>query len=176
MNPLLLLAIGGLLAFIILMLVFKTRKQRVIILLLFAVGGACAGWYGYKEFTRTNEDLAKVKADIKVTATQLVGEYKTNDSTADKKYLNKIIEVEGNVKKVEKDEKGNYTIVLGDTSLLSIRCSMDTVHQQDAALLNAGSSTIVRGAYSGFKKNELMGVDLGSDVELVRCAVIKKKN
>jgi hypothetical protein len=51
---------------------------------------------------------------------------------------------------------------------------MDSVHQQDAARLAVGSSAILRGACTGFKKNELMGEDLGSDVELNRCAVIEK--
>jgi tRNA_anti-like len=151
-----------------------SKKKTIWTIILLAV--AAGAFYGYKQYTRTNKDLAKVKADVTITADTLITEYSTNDSVANKKYLGKIVEVTGNVKKIEKDEKGYYTVVLGDTaSLSSVRCSMDSVHQQDAARLAVGSSAILRGACTGFKKNELMGEDLGSDVELNRCAVIEKK-
>ena len=177
MNPILLIGIGGVVVFIILLFIFKKRSQRIVLFLLFLIGGAGAGWYGYKEYNRTNKDLENVKADFSLASNDLIKEYKANDSLADKKYLGKIIEVSGNVKKIEKDDTGYFTIILGDTtSLSSVRCSIDTVHQQDAAELKEGSSAILRGACTGFKKNELLGEDLGSDVELNRCAIIKKKN
>lgn len=151
-------------------------SRKKIIWTIIVVAVAAGAYYGYKQYTRTNKDLAKVKADTVIGAAALVAEYSANDTIADKKYLGKIIEVAGNVKKIEKDEKGYYTIVLGDTaSLSSVRCSIDTVHQQDAARIVIGSSAILRGACTGFKKNELLGEDLGSDVELNRCAVIEKK-
>ena len=100
-------------------------------MLLVIAGG---GWYAYKEYTRTNTDLIKVRADYKISATTIINEYETNDSTANKKYLGKIVELSGNIKDVKKDESGFYTVVLGDTtSLSSVRCSIDTVHQPDAA-------------------------------------------
>lgn len=176
MNPLLMIGIGGIVVFIILLLLFRKKKQRIILFLLLLVGGAGGGLYVYKEYNRTNTDIADTKADYTIGAMDLIREYKASDSLADKKYLGKIIEVSGNVKKIEKDDAGYFTIVFGDTTTLaSVRCSIDTVHQQDAAQLATGSSAIVRGACTGFKKNELLGEDLGSDVELNRCAIIKKK-
>lgn len=81
----------------------------------------------------------------------------------------------GNVKAIEKDEKGYYTIVLGDSqSLSSVRCSMDTTHNQDAAHLTNGSSATVRGSCNGFNKDE-SGL-LGSDVILNYCVIISTKN
>ena len=114
-----------------------------------------------------------VKADIKVSAINVIHEYEANDSASNQKYLGKIVEVDGNIKKIEADDKGFYTIVLGDTSSLSsVRCSMDSTHQKDAAKLVAGSSTTVRGSCTGFNKDEL---GLGSDVILNRCVIISKK-
>jgi hypothetical protein len=170
MNSQLLLVMIVLLVLIILLLIFKTKKQRLFLLVLFVAGG---GWYGYREYTRTNQDLTNVKADVKIVASALIHEYETNDSAANKKYLGKVIEVDGNVKKVEKDEAGLYTVVLGDTAgLSSVRCSVDTLHRQDAAQLIIGSSAIVRGACTGFNKDEM---GLGSDVILNRCVIIQNK-
>ena len=147
------------------------NKKKIVWLLLLAV--AFGGLYVYKQYIRTNKDLTKVNADVYITAVALVKEYETNDSTADKKYSGRIIETNGMVKDIQKDEGGNYTIVLGDTaSMSSVRCSMDSVHQQDAALITVGSSAIVRGACTGFNKDEM---GLGSDVILNRCVIIMEK-
>ena len=170
MNPLLLLVIIGLLVFVILLWTFRKRK---IILFIIIIGAVAIGWYGYKEFYRTNKDLANVKPDVKIPAADLIKEYEKNDSLANTKYLDKIIETNGNVKVIEKDDKGYYTIVLSDAeNMSSVRCSMDTVHQEDAARLAVGSSAMVRGACTGFNKDEM---GLGSDVILNRCVVIQQK-
>jgi len=173
MNSLLLLIIIVLLVFIILLLLFKTKKQRVILFILFAAGGVVA-WYGYKEYTRTNKDIANVKADVKIITTDLIQQYETDDSSANKKYLGKVIETNGIIKDIKKDEAGYYTVVLGDTaSMSSVRCSMDSAHQQDASTLAIGSSAIVRGVCTGFNKDEM---GLGSDVILNRCVIVQNKN
>lgn len=148
-----------------------SRKKTIILVISLVVAGAA--WYGYNEFSRTNEDLIDVKPDFTLAATGLIAEYETADAAATAKFNGKIVEVAGLVKNIEKDEKGYYTIVLGDSSSLSsVRCSIDTTHQDDAAKLNAGSSATIRGACTGFNKDEM---GLGSDVILNRCAIINKK-
>jgi len=146
----------------------KKKIIWFIVLLVVAIGGL----YAYKEYTRTNKDLTKVKADIQITAVALVKEYETNDSSANNKYSGRVLEIVGMVKDIQKDD-GNYTLVLGDTAVMSsVRCSMDSVHQQDAALLIVGSSATVRGICTGFNKDEM---GLGSDVILNRCVIIRNK-
>jgi hypothetical protein len=148
-----------------------TRKKIIWIILLVAAAGG--GLYAYKEYNRTNKDLRHAKPDFIVLANGLISEYESNDSLANKKYNGKVVEISGPVKKIEKDEKGFYTVVLGDiSSMSSVRCSIDTAHQEDAAVLTAGSSAIVRGACTGFNKDEM---GLGSDVILNRCVIINKK-
>ncbi|MBK5270517.1 MAG: hypothetical protein JJE22_05825 [Bacteroidia bacterium] len=131
-------------------------------------------WQGVSEYNRANKDFSNVTADIKIVATDLIQEYETNDSSANKKYLGKIIEISGVIKDIAKDEAGYYTVVLGDTaSMSSVRCSMDSVHQQDAARQTIGSSATVRGSCTGFNKDEM---GLGSDVILNRCVIVQNKN
>jgi hypothetical protein len=147
------------------------RKTSLLLILLIIVLGMA--WYAWKEFGRTNPDLKNTKPDYTIAATELIREYEMNDSAANSKFNGKVVEIKGNVKKVEKDDMGYYTIILGtDTILSSVRCSMDTTHQQDAAMIRAGTSVTVRGACTGFNKDEM---GLGSDVILNRCAVINKK-
>ena len=102
-----------------------------------------------------------------------VKEFEINDSSANRKYLGKIIETDGIVKEVSKDEAGYYTVVLGEEGKMSaIRCSMDTVHKQDASRLKVGSSVVIRGSCTGFNKDEM---GLGSDVILNFCVIVSTK-
>jgi uncharacterized protein (DUF1330 family) len=148
-----------------------SRKKIILLILLVAI--AAVGWYAWKEYSRTNKDLQKVKPDYVLTAAEILNEYESNDTAATKKYNGKVIELSGNVKTLEKDEQGFYTVVLGEgNSLSSVRCSMDSSHKEDAARLSAGTSTTVRCACTGFNKDEM---GLGSDLILNRCAIIGKK-
>jgi tRNA_anti-like len=148
-----------------------SKKKIIWLTILLAV--AIGAWYGFREYNRSNPDLSKVKADIRIRATDIIKEYEQNDSIADKKYLGKVVEVTGNVKKVEKDEGGYFTVVLGNAaSLSSVRCAIDTTRQQDAASLTIGSSAIVRGNCTGFNKDEM---GLGSDVILNFSVIIPDK-
>lgn len=170
--PLALKIIGAaVIVFIVLLIVWKKGRKLVWPLLVIATG-LCL-WQGLKEYNRKNQDLNDVKADIKISATSLIHEYEMNDSLSNEKYLGKVVEVDGNVKEVKADDGGFYTVILGDAGgLSSVRCSMDSTHQQDAAKLVPGSSTTVRGSCTGFNKDEL---GLGSDVILNRSVIIVKK-
>jgi hypothetical protein len=137
------------------------------------LAGAGGAWYGYREFNRLNKDLATARPDFVLTASELTREYEMDEQTAGKKFNGKIVEVSGKVRRVEKDEKGFYTVVLGDSGLSSVRCAIDTNHNSDAAILKPGTSTTIRGACTGYYKDDL---GLGSDAILNRCAVVHKKN
>ena len=162
---------------VILLIIAIRHKDRSLIrtlVILIIMSAGFGVWKGLREYNRENDDLGSVKADIKISAVDLIHQYEANQATSDQQYLGKVIEAQGNIKKIEKDESGYYTIILGDTSnLSSVRCSMDTVHNEDAAHLTPGSSAILRGACTGFNKDEM---GLGSDVVLNRCAVISKKD
>lgn len=154
------------------------RKKILWLIVLVVI--ASGAWYGYKEFTRTNKDLSKVKPDVKISATDLIKEFEfeSDDSVSlNKKYTDNIIEITGNIQAINKDEHGDYTIMLGDNNnSSSVQCEMDTTHQQDAAQLANGSSVIIRGHFVGFQKGEtILDVPLGSTVSLNRSVIVKKK-
>jgi len=144
-----------------------SRKKLIITIIVLAV--AVAGIYGYHEYYRSNRDLGDVQADFSVPATGLIKEFITNETAADNKYRNKVLSVSGMVKGV--DSSGNfYTIEVGDTSdMSSVRCSVDSTHTSQAANLKRGMNVVIKGAMTGFKKDDT-GL-LGSDIELNRCVI-----
>ena len=148
----------------------KAKKITVVILLLILGAGS----YVYKEYNRKNKDLGNVAADLNIQATDLIKKFEKDEGEANKTFMSKkvfVIGVTGPVKEVVKDEKGYYTIVVGDTTTMSsVRCAMDSVHQEGALLVRTGDKLTIQGAITGFNKDEL----LGSDVILNRCVIVNK--
>lgn len=133
---------------------------------------AAAGWYIFSEYNRTRLDTSRLKPGFSVLATDLIKEFADNEQASNKKYLDKVIEVNGTVKEISHDEKGIYNIALGDTSVLSsVRCSIDSLHNNAAAKIEKGKIISMKGICTGFNADEL----LGSDVVLIRCVINSKK-
>lgn len=149
------------------------RKKiiRYILISLFIIIAAAA-LYIYKEYNRTHKDTAALKPDYSFTAGDLIKEFETDEQASNKKFWDKVIQVEGLVKEISKDEKGFYTLALGDSSSMSsVRCSIDSVHSNEASAVKKGSIVAVKGICSGFNSDEI----LGSDVILIRSVVDHKK-
>lgn len=146
-------------------------KKKRIILSFITVGIVGGAWFGYSEYNRKVTDLAEVKAQITMKTGELISAFEKDETTANALYLDKIIAVNGNVKAIEKNDRGHYSIVLGDAgSMSSVRCSMDSVHVKDITNVKEGIQLIVKGACTGFNADEL----LGSDVILNRCVIGEK--
>ena len=141
----------------------------IIILLIIIVA---ASLYFYKEYNRTNKDTAALTPDYTIPASAIIKEFETDESLAGKKYTDKIILAQGLVKDILKDDRGFYSVMLGDTaSTSSVKCSMDSSYNHMALTLQKGTYTTVKGICAGFNADEL----LGSDVILVRCVIDKYK-
>lgn len=143
------------------------KKKRIIlgILIVSIIGSA---WFGLGEYNRKVKDLNHVKAQVTIQSEELIKAYETDETASNDLYLDKIIAVKGNVKAIDKDEMGHYTIVLGrEGSMSSVRCSMDSTYITKMRDIAVGSRLTVKGACTGFNADEL----LGSDVILNRCVI-----
>jgi hypothetical protein len=146
----------------------KIIRNVLIVAIVLGVGGAI---YGYREFNRKNESLTNTVADFKVKPLDIITAFTEDEKAATAKYGGKIIQVAGLVKKVDKDEQGNYTVVIGDnSSLSSVRCSIDSLFTKDVASLQLNTPAFLKGLCTGFNADEM---GLGSDVILNRCVVVK---
>jgi hypothetical protein len=150
----------------------KISKRTRNILIGIVVIGLIGGIYAYTEYTRGNADLAGAKADIIVSATQLFDEYTKNETVANAKYFNKVTNVRGLLKSIDKDPSGTATLTLNSGDPQSnISCQLDARHSGDADKVHAGDTVTVTGTCSG-KGESVMGIP--SDIVLTRCALVKK--
>lgn len=117
-----------------------------------------AGYWIYSEFNRTVDEMAKEKTDISIEASKLLAKYEQNEEEANASFLDKIIEVTGEIDKIE-DSNGQKNIYLSTGSpLSSIICEMENTETSISAL-KQGDRVTVKGNCTGY----LM------DVVLVRC-------
>lgn len=148
------------------------RKKLLVIAGVIVVVIAVVALYVNKEYNRTHKDTADLATDYSITVTRLIKEFEEDEQTSNGRYWNKVIQAEGMVKDIAKDDRGFYSVVLGDTSVMSsVRCSMDSVHNKEAATLQKGNRATLKGICTGFNRDDL----LGSDVILIRCMVDSKK-
>jgi hypothetical protein len=145
------------------------KRFMVLLLVIIVLAGV---WYGYKLYTGKVPSLTEVKADAKVTATDLIAAFEKDSASANKEYLGKILEVSGNIKSVEK-ESATFSLGASEGNS-SVRCSVDSAFVKDIASLNPGSTITIKGNCTGFMPDET-GLGLGSDVVLNRCVFETKK-
>lgn len=147
----------------------QRSKIGMLILVVLIIVSAIFGW---NEYTRKNEPVRNLKPAFEVSAPQIIKEFEANDSLPARKYLGKLIAVNGILNTIDKDSQGYFTVVLGNpASMSSIRCAMDSLFASEVLSLKKDQTITIKGMFTGFQKDET-GL-LGSDIMLNRCVIEK---
>lgn len=141
-------------------------KKKIILIGLLLLSAAAAIGLGFYEYNRRNSSLADVPPSILVASDQLFAAFEQNETTANKQYLGKIVQVDGKLRGIELDHTGRLTLVIG-SGTSSIRCSMDSACHAAPAGWTNGRTVAVKGLLTGFNRDDT-GL-IGSDIELSRC-------
>ena len=133
------------------------KKYLWLVLLLAVLGGG----YGYYQYNRPVASLEDKEADVILSAPDLLKAFESNEAEANKNYLDKVIEVKGEVTKIEADSTKKSVYLNTGNEMSAVICEMEA--GADTEGLTPGSSVVVKGKCTGY----LM------DVVLVQ-SVIKK--
>ena len=96
--------------------------------------------------THFKRDVADEKGII-TTSKELVKEFQNNEAASNAKYLNKAVEITGEVLEVKKDQTGNTTLLLkSDDALSNVFVTLKGSDQK----IEVGSSITVKGICTGF--------------------------
>ncbi len=132
-------------------------KKYLIILAILAVAGMVIG---YSIYNKPHQNIAKAGSDFQMTATELFDSFEADEAAANKKYLDKIIEVSGTVREVKTGEEGSATVILEAGSMMfGVSCQLDPLTKHKRTDFKEGEAIILKGKCTGI----LM------DVVLVRC-------
>jgi hypothetical protein len=122
--------------------------KRIIIIIL--VVGLVAGVATWKYvFRKAETSVASKKADVEISAKDLLNAYETNEDTANAKFLNKIIQVEGTVAEVKTDTSGYSVYLKEPESVSGVLCGFNKEVKIEKHI-KTGDVVIIKGICSGY--------------------------
>ena len=133
------------------------KKFLKISLLLFLIITVTGGFVGYKMWNKPHRNVAAARS-ITVTAATLAAGYESNETSANAQYLDKVLEVNGEVATVSANQKGKTVITLKGSDMSGIIC---TVEGALTATIKPGAAVVIKGICTGYL----------TDVVLVRCII-----
>ncbi len=133
-------------------------KKRILlsVLVLILAGAAVYIYYATQKF----EDTTKVKADYTVTSADLIKQYLENHDSANVKYRDKIVVVNGTVSAIEPADSASVNVKMIDTTSGSfIIFAFQDQHIAEAKALKEGDAVSIKGSCSGGTFSEILGVE-----------------
>lgn len=116
------------------------------ILSVLLLGIVTAGFVGYRMYTKPHRDVQHIKA-IKVAAMKLVSDYEANEAQANAEYLDKVLEISGQIIDVSKNQNGETVISLDGTGMGTVRCTLEGNVQHE---IKPKAQVVIRGICTGY--------------------------
>ncbi len=116
------------------------------ILSVLLLGIVTAGFVGYRMYTKPHRDVQHIKA-IKVAAMKLVSDYEANEAQANAEYLDKVLEISGQIIDVSKNQNGETVISLDGTGMGTVRCTLEGNVQHE---IKPKTQVVIRGICTGY--------------------------
>ncbi|MFN8253594.1 MAG: hypothetical protein U0V75_17115 [Ferruginibacter sp.] len=137
-------------------------KKKIVkwTLLVIVLLGATAAVVGYKMYNKPHRSVQDADA-MAVSATDLVTKYETDETASNKQYLDKVLNVTGEVSSVAQNQKGETVITLKGSDMGGVICTMEG---KNTEAFQTGSMIQLQGICTGYL----------TDVVLVRCYSSKK--
>lgn len=136
------------------------KKIIFLLLIIGALAGAGTAWYLWN---KPHEDLGKASADFTLSAQELMQAFTDDETAANAKYLNKVIQVSGTVAEVRTADGGEPAVLLDTGNPMSmVICQLDPRNPTAAEGLETGQEASFKGQCTGIL----------SDVVLVNCVKI----
>ncbi len=123
-------------------------KQKILIgaLITILIAIAAVWFFVFYAPTHFKRDVADEKG-IQITAASLVKAYQENETNANALYLDKPIEIKGEIAETKTDQAGNTTITLkSEDPFASVFCTLKKAEPS----LKVGQTITVKGICTGF--------------------------
>ncbi len=133
------------------------NKKRILLILLAIaiVGGIVAAWQWNKPHRKAEDEKG-----IAITAVDLFKEYAANEAAANAKYLNKTLDVTGEISSLDTNQDGQVALIIKtDDPISAVMCTM----RDKNVVVTAGTTVKVKGFCSGYF----------TDVKLTDCILDK---
>ncbi|MBK7636001.1 MAG: hypothetical protein IPJ13_18270 [Saprospiraceae bacterium] len=118
------------------------------------------GGYAYMQYNKGHKETTGAKADFVMGPKDLLEAFDTDETSANQKYLDKIIEIEGIVKAFDSTDSGSSLSLEAGSEMSAIICEFESA--EAVKNISVGQKVKIKGFCTG----KLM------DVVLVRCSFV----
>lgn len=130
-------------------------------LIIFLIGISIALLTGIYLYNKPRQGVDKLTPVVKITAARLWKEYNENETAADKRYLNAVIELEGVVSEISTNGGGQVLLLSAQSDGTGISCLL--AEDNYISGLQPGNHVKVKGRCTGYNM----------DVNLTDCIIIQ---
>jgi len=129
---------------------------------------AVASVIGYQAFTKKTKSAAYLKTEFRISDSELFQLFLDNEKAAAEKFTGKVLEINGTVKEVEKDNLTHLTTLFLGTNNdpSSIICSIDSAFSKKYSLADLNKQVHIKGICTGYLADDM---GLGMTINLNRC-------
>ncbi len=123
-------------------------KKKIILSILAIFAFAILGIWFFVFFKPTHfkRDVADEKG-IAVSSKDIVKEFQSNEAASNTKYINKAVEITGEIAEVKKDQTGKTTIIIkSDDAFSNVFVTLKQTDQQP----KTGANICIKGICTGF--------------------------
>ena len=141
------------------------KIKYIIFAVLFAI--VIGAGIGLKMFFKPHADVSKMDAAFQVDASALIDEFQKDETSATKKYSEKVLEIKGKLAAKSKLQNGTDLLILED-KMQGISCQLDSgwsaANQHLIQGLEAGNPIKLKGICKGY----LMEIKVSPAIVLVK--------
>lgn len=137
----------------------KWKKVLAALLLVMLLGASTAVYFYYKK----PADIRHSAAHYETTASALLAAFTANEATANAKYLDKVVTVEGVISTINSDGNNPTVFLKTGDPMASVTCSFYETESRALKNLKTGATIKVKGVCTGM----LM------DVVLNKCSIVE---
>ena len=119
-------------------------------LLLGLVVGLISAYVIWSTFLKTAPSTTSLDTEAEITANELYQAFYSDETEANKLYLNKIIEVSGVVTSIDESEDLKPSISLATEGFGVIKCTFETAEDFDPKSVSVGAQITIKGECIGY--------------------------
>lgn len=138
----------------------KTKQKLLILFILIVIVG---GYIGYSYYNKPHRDIENEEVTVEVSAIDIMSEFEADEKLANKKYLNKVVLIEGKISSITPNSNGANIVLQTKNSMFGINCSMLSKYNSKIEKLKKNETIKIKGKCNGF-------ID---DVVLSKCSFVK---
>lgn len=124
----------------------KIKKIILVIIVLGIVGALIV----YKMYNKPHVDITETSADITISANKIMQDFSSDETTANTRYLDKIIQVKGIVSETKIENEIGIISLKTNDDFGSVQCYLSEEATYKISELKEGQTITVKGICTGY--------------------------